>query len=205
MAVPYAQLEPGFRRSLTLVRNVTQQLGLPLELWCVGSEIAEEMKRVIAPKDQLPIVDRSEESWTKIRHRLVDELSEDDMVIMLSAREEAYPGNLALTVCRASSPPAAIPTWWWLPALAEFRTPSAPNRRPSHRPIYGGGADLFPQLVLRAVQSPQWQAVSSLSDMLPLEVSSRRAIALELISDAKRESLLLTPNIVMLHAHSRDF
>ena len=84
---PYAQMEPGFRRSMSLVRNIAQQLGLPLELWCVGAEIAEEITHIVAPKDQIPVEDRKAESWTKVRHRLVDEINDDDMLIMLSARE----------------------------------------------------------------------------------------------------------------------
>ena len=64
------------------------------------------------------------------------------------------------------------------------------------------GVELFPSVVLRGIQSSQWQeGVSTLTDMLPLDVVKRRAIAVELISDAKRESLMLAPNVVMLHAH----
>ena len=204
---PYAQLEPGFRRSLSLVRNMSQQLGLPLELWCVGEDIAEEIKQVIAPKDQLPINTRVEGSWTKVRHHLVDDLTSDDMVILLSAREGGVswqPGFDRLPRIVATRHPQTnlVVLFAPLPNLERHQHETATQASGQHPAV---GIDLFPRLVLRAIQSPQWQeAVATLADMAPLEVAQRRAIALELISDAKRESLLLAPNVVMLHAHSRE-
>ena len=204
---PYAQLEPGFRRTMSLVRNITQQLGLTLELWCVGSEIAEEMAQIISPKEQIPVKDCSEESWTKVRHRLVDELTSEDMVVMLSAREGGVsyqPGfdRLPRIVASRHAHTNMVVVFPPLPSLERHQHETAAQATGQFTAV---GVDLFPRLVLRAIQSPQWQeAVSGLTDMLPLEVAQRRSIALELISDAKRESLMLAPNVVMLHAHSRD-
>lgn len=202
---PFAQLEPGFRRSLGLLRNVAQQLGQSIELWCVGEDVFQDVRRGLSPKDQIPVRGSAHGSWTQIRHRLVDELGPDDFLILLSAREGGVswqPGFDRLPRIIASRHPKTnlVVMFAPLPSL-ELHQHEVATTRPET--VSGTGDSLFPRLVLRAIQDGKWQdAVASLCDVLPLDVAQRHHIIAELISDAKRETLQLAPGVVMLHAHS---
>ncbi|TVR46315.1 MAG: cation:proton antiporter [Planctomycetota bacterium] len=203
---PYAQLEPGFRRSVALVRNMAQQLGMAVNCWCVGEDLFGETRKLLSPKDQIPVRGEPHGSWTQIRHRLVDELRDDDTVILLSAREGGVswqPGFDRLPRMITSRHPRTnlVVMFAPLPSLERHQHEVATQRYQTGSNSHGDG--LFPRLSLRPINHTQWQdAVTDLCDVLPLDPSQRRTITLELLSDLKRETLQLAPGVVMLHAHS---
>ncbi|TVR08404.1 MAG: cation:proton antiporter [Planctomycetota bacterium] len=200
---PFAQLEPGFRRSLILVRNMAQQLGVTVHLWCVGQDLHDESRKLIAPKEQVPVLGEAFGSWTQIRHRLFDSLREDDILVLLSAREGGVswqPGLDRLPRMVASRQPKTnlVVMFAPLPTLERHQNDVATQRSPTA--IQGS---LFPRLSLRTIQQPQWQdAVADMVDVLPLNPGQRQTTAAELVSDIKRDTLRLAPGVVLVHTHS---
>ena len=160
-----------------------------------------------ALEEQIPVKDCGEESWTKVRHRLVDELTSEDMVVMLSAREGGVsyqPGfdRLPRIVADRHAHTNMVVVFPPLPSLERHQHETAAQATGQFTAV---GVDLFPRLVLRAIQSPQWQeAQSGLTDMLPLEVAQRHRSPSNSLAMPNAKALSLAPNVVMLHAHSRD-
>lgn len=202
---PHCEREPGFARSLRLLRNLIRQLDLGVEVWATSAEVQSEAARSLAVDvDRPSVVGHSERSWSGLRQRLLGEIVDDDLVVLLSAREGGVswqPGLDRLPRLIASRHGAnLVVVFPPLPGVElELAAETGLDARQAPSPSDG----LFPRLAQHRFAAGDWiSAVRALVDTIAADPMQGQMLADGLLSEARRELLQLVPGVVLLHAHT---